>query len=459
VSDPQRLVPPPCSRPARSLGRWPAAFSSRFFLAILVGFVWLGPAWWDLRLGAMILVWDAVVLGIWWIDWSQLPRPDLMEIKRLWSEPVLLGVTSRVRLEVHAESGPRMSVQIVDEVPNSLRRQPPQAEIEVLPGQTSGAEYDFRPGDRGDLRWGRTFISYRSPLQFAERRAVADLAQVVRVYPNLQEAKKLSLYLLRSRQIELEKRLQHRPERGREFESLREYRDGDEPRDICWTATARRSRLVTKVYRAERSQCVFLVVDAGRLMLARTGSLTKLDFALTSALSLAHVAMAGGDTVGLIAYGRKVQSQINPGRGPAHLRTILEQLALVRGELVEADHARAVRTLLGRHRRRALVVWITDLAETAATPEVIESATGVASRHLMLFVALGQPELAALVARRPESPEEMYRYAAGMELVERREILLRRLREQGALALELQPGQLAVGLVNQYLQIKERSMI
>ena len=97
-----------------------------------------------------------------------------------------------------------------------------------------------------------------------------------------------------------------------------------------------------------------LGVDAGRLMLARTGSLTKLDFALTSALSLAHVAMAGGDTVGLIAYGRKVQSQINPGRGPAHLRTILEQLALVRGELVEADHARAVQTLLGRHRRRAV---------------------------------------------------------------------------------------------------------
>jgi uncharacterized protein (DUF58 family) len=459
VSEPQHLIPPRCSAHATGFGRWPAAFASRFFLALLVGFVWLGPAWWNWRFGAMVLVWDAVVLGIWWLDWSRLPRPEQLEISRVWSEPILLGVAARVKLQVRAESAVRIFATIEDEVPLSLRMLPPKAAVEIASGSTGSVTYDFQPRERGDARWGRVFVAYHSPLRFAERRAVADLTQVVRIYPNLQEAKKLSLYLLRSRQIELEKRLQHRPERGREFESLREYRDGDEPRDICWTATARRARLVTKVYRAERSQSVFLVVDAGRLMLARSGQLTKLDYAVTAALSLAHVAMAGGDSVGMIAYGRKIQSQLNAARGPAHLRTILEQLALVHGELVEADHARAVEALLSRQRRRALVVWVTDLAETAATPEVVESAMRVASRHLMLFVAMGQPDLRSLVARRPESPAEMYRYAAGVELIERREVLLRRLREQGALALEIQPGKLAVGLVNQYLQVKERSLL
>jgi uncharacterized protein (DUF58 family) len=332
-------------------------------------------------------------------------------------------------------------------------------ELVVLPGRPTTAVYEVEPKARGDARLGRTFLRYRSPLQLAERRAVADLAQVVRIYPNLQEAKQLSLYLIRSRQIELEKRLQHRPERGREFESLREYRDGDEPRDICWTATARQARLVTKTYQAERSQPVFLVVDAGRLMLARSGAFTKLDYAVTAALSLAHVALAGGDAVGLVAYGRRIQAQLNAARGSAHLRAILERLALVQGELVEADHSRAVETLLKRQRRRSLIVWVTDLAETAATPEVIESATRLLPRHLVLFVALGQPDLDRLLARRPESPLEMYRYAAGVELVQRRELLLRRLREQGALAMEIVPGRLAVGLVNQYLQIKERSLL
>lgn len=128
-------------------------------------------------------------------------------------------------------------------------------------------------------------------------------------------------------------------------------------------------------------------------------------------------------------------------------------------ELVEADHARAADILLKRQSRRALIVWLTDLAETAATPEVIESAARLLPRHLVLFVALGQPDLESFLARGPESANEMYRAVAGMELMQRREVLLRRLHEQGALALEIMPGQLATGLVNQYLRIKEESLL
>jgi hypothetical protein len=64
-----------------------------------------------------------------------------------------------------------------------------------------------------------------------------------------------------------------------------------------------------------------------------------------------------------------------------------------------------------------------------------------------------------LVAQRPESEEEMFRYVAAIEIVQRRELLLRRLRQRGVLAMELMPGALAVSLVNQYLDIKERSLI
>ena len=163
--------------------------------------------------------------------------------------------------------------------------------------------------------------------------------------------------------------------------------------------------------------------------------------------------------VGMIAYGRKIQARLAPARGATHLREMLDQLALVRGELLEADHSRAADTLLSRQRRRGLVVWITDLAETAATPDVIESAARLASRHLVLFVALGQPDLEKLLSQRPSSPTKMYRYVAGLELVQRRELLLRRLREQGVLALEIEPSHLSTGLVNQYLQVKERSLL
>jgi uncharacterized protein (DUF58 family) len=109
--------------------------------------------------------------------------------------------------------------------------------------------------------------------------------------------------------------------------------------------------------------------------------------------------------------------------------------------------------------RRSLIVWLTDLAETAATPEVIECAAKMASRHLVLLGIIGQPELHRLVAASPENPTEMYHYMAALEIVQRRSLLLRRLRQQGALTLEVDPQHLSTSLVNRYLEVKERSLL
>lgn len=176
-------------------------------------------------------------------------------------------------------------------------------------------------------------------------------------------------------------------------------------------------------------------------------------------MSLARAALYCGDRVGLVAYGRKIQARLPVARGAAHWRGFLEQLAQVSGELVEADHARAAGNLLARQRRRSLVVWLTDLAETAATPEVMEAASRLAPRRPVLFAVVGEPELRSLALSRPESAAQMYRYAAALEVIGRRDLLLRRLRERGLLALEFSPDRLSLGLVNQYLQIKERSML
>ena len=305
----------------------------------------------------------------------------------------------------------------------------------------------------------------QSRLGFAERWLVASLTQTVRVFPNLKEAQRHTLYLLKSRQAEMEKRRARLRGYGREFDSLREYREGDDPRDICWTASARRGTLVTKLHEIERSQAVWLVVDAGRLLRARVhlagmrAPLEKLDFAASAALTLAYVAQYSGDRVGLVAYARRLQSRVNAARGPRQNRTLADALALVRSEPYEADHGLACETLLSSQKRRSLVVWITDLAETAATPDVIESALRLVRRHLVLFVVLGQPDVARLAAATPESPTEMYRAMAAQEMMQRRDLLLRTLHSQGALTVQVDPENLAPALLDRYLEIKERSML
>lgn len=455
-----RLVPRDVEAQGKSYKRFGVAFGDRFFMLLFVGLVWLGPAFVDLRFVYALLAWDLLVVLAWAVDLARLPKPGQLTVRRSWRSPAALSIGSEVDVTLE-NSSPRTGVlaTIVDSVPLRLRSEPPTLAIRAGAKGEGTASYRIRPAERGDAKLGDAYVRYQSVLRIAERWARATLEQTVRIYPNLDEAKRDSIYLLRSRQIAMEKRHARMRGIGREFESLREYQQGDEYRDICWTAAARRGKLVTRMYQIERSQTVWIVIDSGRLMRARVGGYSKLDSAVNSALSLAQVALYSGDRVGLIAYGRGIRHQLPAAKGSAHLRQLIEQLAMVHEEGAEADHLLMASRLLTDQKRRSLVVWLTDLAETAMTPEVIEAASMMMPRHLVLFVVIGQPDLGELAAKAPGSESEMYQMAAAQEMVHRRELLLARLRERGALAMEVNSGAVSPAIVNAYLQIKERNQL
>ena len=428
-------------------------------MLLFVGMVWLGPAFFDLRFAYGMFAWDGLVVLMWLVDLARMPRPRQLKVKRTWRAPAALSISSDVDVTVENSSSKSIYCQLVDTVPLELRTEPPELTIRAGAKNEGTGSYRIRPMQRGDAKLGDCYLRYQSVLRIAERWVRAPTAQTVRIYPNLEEAKRHSMYLLRSRQIALEKRHTRMRGIGREFESLREYQQGDEYRDICWTASARRAKLVTRVYQMERSQTVWIVIDSGRLMRARVGGFSKLDEAVNAALSLAQVALYSGDRVGLIAYGRSVRQQLPAAKGSLHLRQLIENLAMVQEEASEADHLLMAGRLLTDQKRRSLIVWLTDLAETAMTPEVIEAASMMMPRHLVLFVVIGQPDLGELAGKAPQNESEMYRVAAAQEMVHRRELLLARLRERGALAMEVGSGAVSAVVVNSYLQIKERSQL
>jgi len=459
LNDLGRLVPPEIESRTRSHKRLGIAFGDRFFMLLLVGMAWLAPAFFDQRFVYALLAWDFLVIAAWMADLMYLPKPAQLIVKRLWRSPAALSFTADVELALANSSNVGIRASLVDTVPLALRNEPPRIAVEARARSEGTGTYAIRPMQRGDAKVGDVYVRYQSGLRIAERWVRARLEQTVRIYPNLEDARRHSIYLLRSRQITMEKRHARVRGIGREFESLREYQPGDEQRDICWTAAARRGKLVTRVYQIERSQTVWIVIDSGRLMRARVGEFSKLDLAVNSALSLAQVALYSGDRVGVVAYGRGIRQQLPASKGSAHLRQVIESLALVREEVPESDHLQMAGHLLTDQKRRSLIVWLTDLAETAMTPEVIDAASMMMPRHLVLFIVIGQPDLRQLALMTPKSETDMYMVAAAQEMAHRRELLLARLRERGALALEASSGTVSSVLVNAYLQIKERNQI
>ena len=272
------------------------------------------------------------------------------------------------------------------------------------------------------------YLRWRGALGLAERWGAAALEvqgdQVqsrpsrVRVYPAHEQARgDNEFFLMRARQMERQRRQQRLRGGGREFESLREYQPGDELRAVSWTATARRGKVVTRQFMAERSQQVWAVLDAGRL--SRTAfelrrsdepafvgeteaerdeahrlTVTQLDQATTAATMLAQVVGQSGDKFGMMAYGTSIQQVLPPGAGPNHLRLLIDLLSATRSDPAESDALLAVARLKQLQRRRGLFVWITELADTAGRPELVTAAAELARQHLVVLVLLKHPELA-----------------------------------------------------------------
>jgi uncharacterized protein (DUF58 family) len=456
---PGRLAPDRVQAAMAPRGRWPWTFGPTTLRLLLVGLVLVIPAWLDRRAAIAVVAWDIVVLAAWAIDLRRLPRPAALSVSREWSGPLVLGVPQTVRLRLANAGGIAVDVRVTEFAPPSLRAAPADASVRVPASDTSGIDYEVVPSSRGDAAMDLVAVSYRSGAGLAERWAAVSLPQTVRVYPDIGEAGRQAFALIRARQIVMEKRRARAHGLGREFESLREFQQGDERRDISWTATARRGRLVARTYRPERSQTVWVVVDAGRLMRARRDRHTSLDAAVNAAFALAQVVSGAGDRVGLLVYGRGVQHRLAPARGPAHLRAWLEALAAARGETAEAAHAAAAAAVLSAQKRRALVVWLTDIAETAAVPEVIDSASHLVPQHVLVFAVPRPTDLVMLAAAVPGTERDLYRGLAAQEVVERRAALLGHLRQRGAMVVEVGAPELTGALVDRYLGVKERNLL
>ena len=469
------LHPEPVRAACERRRRWAFGLTPRSLGLLIAGFLLLVPGFWDARLTWAMVAFEVLVLLAALFDGLRLPRAAQLTAGRTWSNVPALDSETEIELTIENNGHMIIECRLVDDLPPALVADPATHRLTAFPRVPANVRYRVEPTERGDWETGWLYVRYRSPLGLAERWAMAPLTQKVRVYPALRTGEEQQIFLSRSRQIDLQLRQARLRGLGRDFESLREYREGDDLRDICWTATARRGGLITRQYQTERSQAVWIVLDCGRLMRSRVAMLprpgqtliqksaraasTKLDYACTTAVALAQLALYSGDRVGLLAYGQGIQQRVLPGRGAAHLRQLIESLAVVRAESGEADHLRATATLNRLQPRRALILWITDLAETAMRPEVTDGAVQLLRRHVLLFVAMAQPEVESIAQARPGSVDQMFRAAAAQEMAARRELLLARLHEIGALTLDLNPDALTSSVLNQYLTVKERAMV
>jgi uncharacterized protein (DUF58 family) len=407
-------------------------------------------------LGWASLAWCAILVALLAADNRLSLRAHRIRLERVLEPKLSLGADNEVALHLENLSRWTLRVIVKDDPPSEFHT--PRRELRALLPAFESATLSYRtvPHHRGRFAFGDLHVRGRSFLGLSLWQRRIGATAEVDVYPDLLSVRQYDLLLRARRLEEAGFRRTRRRGTGTDFESLREYVPDDEYRRIDWKATARRGQPFTRQYEEERGRTVMLLIDAGRMMSAQVGPLSKLDHAINAALMLAYVALSRDDSVGLIVFADSIKALAPPRRGRAYLQRILEELYDIQPTMAEPDYRAAMYHLHDRARKRSLAVLFTDLVDEQASRRLIAHTATAYPRHLPLVVTIRDPEIRRVSEAMPESGSELFERAVASQVLRDRERALAALRRSGADVLETPAGELTVALVNRYLELKER---
>ena len=185
--------------------------------------------------------------------------------------------------------------------------------------------------------------------------------------------------------------------RGMAFSEVREYRVGDDVRDIDWNVTARSNKPHIKVYEEERELTMMLMVDvSGSRGFGSTEKIKK-NLLTEIAAVLAFSASETGDKVGCILFSDRIEKFIPPKKGRSHILMIIRELIEFRPESSGTSLAEPVRYLTSALKKRCTAFLISDfLTSSADTTAFEESLRRASSKHDIVSIRLYDPREAEL---------------------------------------------------------------
>lgn len=390
----------------------------------------------------------------------------------------------KIELRIHNARQAQKHLRLALPWPSQLKPQSEEMDT-VLPSESEWSRLTWlcTPVKRGNYRLDTVYVEAASPMGFWVARKRLPIQSEVRVYPNLLGERKNLAALFLNRGA-FGTHAQRQLGKGRDFEKLREYVPGDSFDEIHWKATARRGKPITKVFQIEKTQEVYVIVDASRLsarpvqsskfkvqgsnpttLNIEPGTLnspetTVLERFVTAALVLGLAAEQQGDLFGLVTFADKVQKFVRAKNGQAHYSVCRDALYTLEPKSVTPDYDELCTFLRLRLRRRALLVFLTALDDPAVAESFVRNMDLIRRQHLVL-VNMVQPPAVQPLFTDPgiDGIDDLYRNLGGHLRWHNLRELQKVLQRRGVRFSLLGNERLSAELVSQYLNVKQRQLL
>ena len=402
---------------------------------------------------------NLVIIFAFIIDWFFTPPLSQIQARRICEEKLSLGARNIVNLYFKNRSNTSITLEVKDDIPRLFDVFENEFAFQLPPGSEKYVSYGIIPKKRGDYEFGDINIRYLSKLGLFKRQGKVSQNTKVKVYPNLLELRKYALLAQKGRFSESGLKSSKFYGEGTEFESLRNYMPDDDYRRINWKATSRIGRPISQEYDSERSQNITIMLDCGRMMTTLVNGMSKLDYAINSALMLGYVCSTKGDKVGLVAFADDVEAYIPPDSGKRQLYKIIESLYRISPKMCQPDYEKAFTLIKSRLRKRSLIVVFTDLIDVEISRILTSYLPQLRPRHLTLCINIRDTGLIKVADQLPENVDDVYKKAVASQLLMEQQGALDKLHQSGVLILDAEPENLSVAAINRYLELKGKNLI
>ena len=417
----------------------------------LVVLIW-DPAWWPLSFDACLLA--LLIIGI---DALLVHSPRQLQVEVTAPARLPVGENGRATIVLSAPAL-RQAMRLEALLDLEGPAESPPSQHLLFAGDMARYAIGFSAQRRGVVKLQNLWLRWRGPFGLVEQRLRHALGLDVDILPSARIPRSGELRALTESAIYGTKSQNQKGE-GAEFETLREHVAGLDSRFIDWKQSARHRKLLSKEFRIERNHQVVLAYDTGHLMLEPIEGLARLDHAIEAGLMLGWVGLRSGDLVGSYGFDASVRHYLEPGRGVPWFARLQRGAARLDYRNEETNFTLGLAELNARLKRRALVVLFTEFVDSVMAELLIESLKRMANRHVVIFVTMQDPTMAGLTSADPENFETIAKAVVAHDFLRERAIVLERIARLGVHCLDVPVGGMTLGLLNRYLEIKQKGLL
>lgn len=381
-------------------------------------------------------------------------KKNIIHIERSVSAVLSLSDENSIILRIKNNSSLNIKVKIIDELPYQLSERDFNIKISLDKLAKDTIQYKLTPLIRGEYSFGNIHTMISSVIFFIRKKETALAEFKTAVYPSIIQMKQQELIALNHSSFTQGDNKMKKVGKSYEFDQIKSYVPGDDPRNINWKATSRFNVIMTNHFEDERSQQVYSIIDKSRTMKMPFDGLTLVDYAINSSLALSNIILKKQDNAGLVTFSKSIDTFLKADKSTRQLKKLMFSLYKENYNYSEANYELLYAKIRRSIPNRSLLFLYTNFDSIYALERVVPILRMLNKYHLLIVMFFENTELEDYSQNEAKTVLDIYQQTIAKKFILEKAQIVKELKKHGIQSIKCKPNDLSLNTINKYLELK-----